>query len=277
MNSYQRYKVTIEYDGTNYVGFQIQPNGKTIQSELEKALKTMSKGYDIKVIASGRTDSKVHALGQVIHFDYPSVLPEKNVQKALNSLLPTDIRIKKVEKVSEKFHARYHTKSKQYKYIVDLNDYQSAFSRNYALHHPYKTDVKKIQRALQEVIGTHDFTSFCSTKTDKENKVRTIYKAEVYYHEHIKQLVFLFKGDGFLYNMVRILVGTALQIGDGLKPTHELKRLLEVKDRNCAGPTALSHGLYLDEVLYKDETEWYQTYEENKGLSNECTTNFERK
>lgn len=260
----QRYKVTIAYDGTNYVGFQRQTNGNSIQFELEKALKRASKGYNIPVVASGRTDSGVHALGQVIHFDYPVFINEQAMQKALNSLLPEDIRVCSVVCVSRLFHARYHTCSKQYEYRVSIANVQNPFKDKYTLHHPYRTNVQRMQQALNDIIGTHDFTSFCSTKTDKENRIRTVTKAEVVLDNLQEELIFTFEGDGFLYNMVRILVGTALQIGDGLKNTNEMKRLLEVKDRNEAGPTASPRGLYLKRVDYKPENQWFQTYEENK-------------
>lgn len=262
----QRYKVTLAYDGTNYVGFQRQINGNSIQAELEKALTKMSKGYIIPVVASGRTDSGVHAKGQVIHFDYPTYLETNALQRALNSLLPLDIRITQVEAVSQKFHARYHTSSKRYHYRVQLSNVASPFLSRYALHHQYNVNRERMQQALDTILGVHDFTSFCSTKTDKENKVRHLMRADVHYDEENNELLFIFEGDGFLYNMVRILVGTCLQIGDGLKPVDELRRLLHVKDRKQAGPTAAPHGLYLAEVIYKSEEQWFQTYEENKGL-----------
>lgn len=264
-NTMQRYKVVIAYDGTNYVGFQRQINGKSIQEVLEKALYKMSKGHDIRVIASGRTDSGVHAIGQVIHFDYPVVLSEIAIQKALNSLLPSDIRIQDVQKVSQQFHARYHTLRKEYHYRVSMSKVQSPFKDRYTLHHAYRMDIPRMQQALKAVVGTHDFTSFCSTKSDKENKVRTVTKAEIIVDELNNELVFIFEGDGFLYNMVRILVGTTLQIGDGLKDVSELSKLLDAKDRNLSGPTALAKGLYLVRVDYKPEEEWFQTYAENKG------------
>ncbi|MBF0779488.1 MULTISPECIES: tRNA pseudouridine(38-40) synthase TruA [unclassified Granulicatella] len=262
----QRYKVTLAYDGTNYVGFQRQINGNSIQAEIEKALKKMTKGLSIAIVASGRTDSGVHAKGQVIHFDYPCQLEEHSLKQALNSLLPSDIRICLVEKVSQLFHARYHTCQKMYHYRVSLGDVQSPFLSRYALHHRYSVDISKMNEALGDIIGEHDFTSFCSTKSDKDNKVRCIKHASVEYDEEHNELVFVFIGDGFLYNMVRILVGTTLQIGDGLKPVHELRRLLEAKDRRQAGPTALAHGLYLMRVDYKAPEYWFQTYEENKRI-----------
>lgn len=262
----QRYKVTIAYDGTNYVGFQLQKNGVSIQQKLEKALFKMSKGQSIRVVSSGRTDSGVHARGQVIHFDYPVILHEKNMQKALNSLLPDDIRVMVVELVSSKFHARYHTQSKQYQYRVSVGEVQDPFKQRFALYHHYPLNVERMQHALNDIIGTHDFTSFCSTKSDKENKVRTITTATVTYQHEQSEVVFTFEGDGFLYNMVRILVGTCLQIGNGLKPITELNRLITLKNRRLAGPTAPPHGLYLMQVTYKPEKLWFQTYEENKGV-----------
>lgn len=260
----QRYKVTLTYDGTNYVGFQRQNNGNSIQTELEKALKKASKGQEITVVASGRTDSGVHALGQVIHFDYPVAIHAKAMKKALNSLLPNDIRVCDVECVSQLFHARYHTCAKQYEYRVSILNIQSPFKEKYTLHHPYPTNVKRIQTALNDIVGTHDFTSFCSTKTDKENRVRRVTKANVREDAENNEIVFTFEGNGFLYKMVRILVGTSLQIGDGLKDINEMKRLLVIKDRNEAGPTASPKGLYLKRVDYKPKEQWFQTYEENK-------------
>lgn len=251
-----RYALKIQYDGTNYVGYQVQPNGPSIQAALEKALKVMAKvsqNAPLPTSTSGRTDSGVHALGQVIHVDYPHVMPPVNMIKALNSILDPSIRVIDSAVVSEDFHARYSAIGKEYRYRVDIGSFPDPFKRLYTLHHPYRFELSRIQNAMKDIVGEHDFTSFCSTKTDKENKVRRVLEAEAWVNEKENELVLRFYGEGFLYNMIRILVGTLLQIGDGLRSEDEIKRLLEVKERKQAGPTAGPSGLYLVRVDYKDD------------------------
>ena len=246
----QRYKCTVQYDGTNYVGYQIQKNGNTVQAEIQKALKKMLKGQIIQIQGSGRTDSGVHANGQVIHFDCPVDIEPVHLQRALNSILPPDILILEAMRVNQNFHARFGAKGKKYVYRVDLNRFPDPFKRLYTLHHPYRMNIEHLQIAMSKLVGEHDFTSFCSTKTTKEDKVRTVYEASCVVDEEKNELVFTFVGNGFLYNMVRIFVGTGLQIADGIRPPEEIDRLLEIKDRNEAGPTASGQGLYLMEVYY---------------------------
>lgn len=251
-----RYAAKLQYDGTHYVGYQVQPNGPSIQAEIEKALKLMAKlpkGQHIPTSSSGRTDSGVHALGQVIHFDYPAAIQPDSMLRALNSILDSSIRIIQVAQVADDFHSRYHSTGKKYLYRVDTNRFPDPFKRLYTTHHPYRYNLQNMQVAIQAIVGTHDFSSFCSSKTDKENKVRRIYEATVNYDEASHELHFYFHGAGFLYNMVRILVGTLLQIGNGLKPVNELERLLEAQNRNEAGPTAPPQGLCMMEVEYPED------------------------
>ena len=245
-----RYKLTIAYDGTGFAGFQIQPRDRTVQGELEKSLKTMTKGINDKVHGSGRTDSGVHALGQVVHYDYPGKLSEKAMFNAMNTLLPDDIVVQKVERVDSNFHSRFSAKEKTYIYRLYNGKTRNPFTRAYAYWHPYPLDITRLREALTYIEGEYDFTSFASTKDPIENKVRSIYEARVDYDYEKQEFIFLFRGNGFLYNMIRVLMGTLIEIGDGRREPKEMQRLLEVKDRNQAGPTASPLGLYLKSVAY---------------------------
>ncbi|SFH58359.1 tRNA pseudouridine(38-40) synthase TruA [Pisciglobus halotolerans] len=245
-----RYKAKLQYDGTNFAGYQVQPNARTVQGDLEKALRIMSKGHKITIRSAGRTDAGVHALGQMIHFDYPFHIPPQNMLRALNSLTTDEIAILDILEADEQFHAQYGSAGKKYQYRVDTNQIISPFKRLYALHHPYPIHLEDLETALKDIVGQHDFSSFCASRSGKENKVRTVYEAKVEQDLKTGELVFTFRGNGFLYNMVRIFVGTLLQIANGLRPADDMKRILAAKDRNAAGPTAQPQGLYLVEVYY---------------------------
>ncbi|HLR92506.1 MAG TPA: tRNA pseudouridine(38-40) synthase TruA, partial [Atopostipes sp.] len=210
-----RYKAIIAYDGTHFSGFQIQPNGRTVQGELERVLKKINKGTFVRIHPAGRTDAGVHARGMVIHFDYLSSIPTEGLFKAMNILTSADISINRLEIVENDFHARYHAISKTYTYRVHNEAIRDPFIRNFTLHHPYSLNREKAEQALRVIVGKHDFTSFCSTKTDKEDKVRTVYEASVDVDESTNIWTFTFHGDGFLYNMIRIIMGTVLEIADG--------------------------------------------------------------
>ncbi|UFT99527.1 tRNA pseudouridine(38-40) synthase TruA [Radiobacillus kanasensis] len=248
----ERIKCVISYDGSEFSGYQVQPNGRTVQEEIERALQKMTKGSPIRVTASGRTDAGVHAKGQVIHFDTELQIPEDKWKKAMNTLLPQDIRILEVRKVSSSFHARFDVQQKTYKYFIDLNKDMDIFNRKYTYHFPFELDVESIEQACELLVGEHDFTAFCAANSGvKGEKVRTIYYASGTKLEN--QLVFTFTGSGFLYNMVRILVGTLLEIGTGKRNATDILGIIESKDRKKAGKTAPAHGLYLWEVMYEEK------------------------
>jgi len=244
----QRYKCEISYDGSAYCGFQIQPKDRTVQGEIEKALKKLHKGIDVKIQASGRTDAGVHAVGQVIHFDSDLDIPIGKWELALNTLLPHDIVVTTTEAVSSGFHARYNVIGKEYRYFIQLGERRDPFKRNYAYYYPYSLDLDAIREAMQHFIGEFDFTSFCSAKTDKEDKIRRITSMELMEEENM--LIFSFKGNGFLYNMVRIIMGTLLDVGRGKKIPESIPAIIEGKNRKLAGKTASANGLYLWKVIY---------------------------
>lgn len=247
-----RMKFTIAYDGNGFSGFQVQPKERTVQGEFERALSKVHKGESITIYGSGRTDSDVHAVGQVIHFDTPLSLPGERWIRALRTFLPDDIAIKKVEKVSDDFHARFSATQKEYRYRVLLGEHHDVFRRAYTHHYRFPLNIEKIKEAAVHLVGTHDFTSFCSIKTNTDNKVRTIHTIEVL--EEKDELIFRFVGNSFLYNMVRILVGTLLEVGRNRKKPEDILAILEAKNRSMAGKTAPGHGLYLWEVQYDNRS-----------------------
>lgn len=244
----KRFKCLVSYDGTNFSGYQVQPKKRTVQGELEYALKKLHKGADIKVSASGRTDAGVHAKGQVIHFDSELNIPLPKWDIALNSLLPDDIAVMSTEEAVDGFHARFDAKGKEYRYFIRLSAMRDPFSRNYAFQFPYLLNVSAMKEAAAYLLGTHDFTSFCSAKTEVEDRVREIREIDII--EGQNSLEFRFVGNGFLYNMVRILVGTLIEVGTGERNPNSMVEILAKKDRTYAGKTAPSHGLYLWEVFY---------------------------
>ncbi|WP_059174151.1 tRNA pseudouridine(38-40) synthase TruA [Bacillus sp. FJAT-27445] len=246
----QRYKCIVSYDGTGFAGYQVQPGKRTVQGEIEAALAKIHKGEEVKVTASGRTDSGVHAKGQVIHFDSPLPIPTDRWPVALNSLLGGEIVILSVKKVSQGFHARFDAAAKEYRYVLYLGRHKNPFKRNYASHYPYPLDIGKMEEAARHLCGTHDFTSFCASNTEVVDKVRTI--NEISFKKEDDCLVLVFKGNGFLYNMVRILTGTLIEVGSGAREPEGIPGLIEARDRTLSGKTAPANGLYLWKVLYED-------------------------
>lgn len=244
-----RYKCIISYDGSGFSGYQVQPNKRTVQSVLEAVLTKMHKGETVRVSGSGRTDAGVHAKGQVIHFDSPLIIPEDKWEKALNSLLPEDISVLSVVSVDESFHARFHALGKEYRYVLHLSSKRNPFQRKFAYQYPYRLNIQAMEQASKFFLGTHDFTSFCAAKTEVEDKVRTIESIDFTREDEL--LTIRFVGNGFLYNMVRILVGTLLEVGSGERSPEDIPIILAHKDRRVSGKTAPAHGLYLWEVFYE--------------------------
>lgn len=245
----QRYKCVISYDGALFNGYQVQPNQRTVQGEIEDVLQKMHKGTLIRVTASGRTDTKVHAKQQVIHFDSSlNILPE-DWHRALNNLLPEDISVVKVKAVPDTFHARFDAVRKEYRYFIRLSKGKDPFTRFYQYNYPYELNIEAMEVASKYLIGTNDYTSFCSAKTNVDDKVRTV--EEITFNKQDDLLVITFVGTGFLYNMVRILVGTLLEVGSGRRDPETMEQILLQKDRTAAGKTAPPHGLYLWKVFYE--------------------------
>lgn len=250
-----RYKVTIAYDGTNFAGFQRQPNQRTVESELTRVVNKMAKNPKpaIEVYGSGRTDAGVHALGQVVHFDMPFNLPPDNMRKGLNSMLPMDMEVLAVAQVDESFHARYSVSGKRYLYRMDLGEFRNPFKRNYTGHWKFPVDVDRINKAAKDLIGEHDFTSFVASGSGARTNFRTIYEAGCHLDEANNELVFEFYGNGFLYNQVRIMVGVLVEIGAGTRPVDGIQQLYQLNDRRYARRTVPASGLYLKHVYYEGD------------------------
>ncbi len=245
----RRIRLIISYDGTNYVGWQVQPNGVSVQALLEKALFELT-GEQIRVEGSGRTDSGVHAKAQVAHFDTEARMAADKFAIAMNMHLPPDIRVLFSEECDPTFHARFSAKRKVYSYTVQLGPHADVFLRTTSLHLHYMPDVESMQKAAAAVIGTHDFNAFKCADSLMENTVRTITRSE--WNRNGNLLVYTVEGNGFLYNMVRILVGTMLEIGSGKRPVSDMENAIETGSRTSAGATAPARGLRLERVIYPD-------------------------
>ena len=239
--------MTIAYDGTNYCGWQVQPNGITIEEVLNRSLKKLT-GEDILVIGASRTDSGVHAMGNVAVFDTDTTIPAEKIAVALNQRLPEDIVVVKSEEVALDFHPRYCDCSKTYEYHIINTRIPIPTKRltNYFVSYPL--DIEKMKEAAAYLVGEHDFVSFCNVRTDVENTVRTITALDIVTKEN--EITIRITGNGFLYNMVRIIVGTLIRVGRGFYEPEKVKEILEAKDRKAAGVTAPAHGLMLMEIQY---------------------------
>jgi len=247
MAEIRRIKLVIEYDGTNYAGWQIQPNANTIQAEIETALSKVT-GERMRIHGAGRTDAGVHAWGQTAHFDTQSRVPDNGFAPALNTHLPPDIRIVKSEGVLKDFHARFSAKGKIYSYYIHNSQVAPAIMRLTACSIKKPLNIAAMQDGAEIFLGEHDFTAFCAMGTTVEDKVRIIKSINV--TADLPLVTITVQGNGFLYNMVRIMAGTLVDVGHGkLKPS-DIKNILESKDRQNASATLPAHGLSLKEVVY---------------------------
>mgnify|MGYP000215663866 FL=1 len=244
----KRVKLVVAYDGTNYHGWQVQDNGITIEEVLNRTISELVQ-EDIKVIGASRTDAGVHACGNVAVFDTESRIPGDKFSFALNQRLPDDIRIQESCEVDADFHPRYADTVKTYEYNILNRRFELPSKRLYAAFCYYPMDIERMNQAAAYLVGEHDFKSFCSAGAQVQTTVRTIYAVNVTKEDDMVHI--RIAGNGFLYNMVRIIAGTLMQVGTGLMEPEQVKEILEARDRSKAGPTAVAKGLTLVEIRYE--------------------------
>ena len=242
-----RILLTISYDGTDFCGYQIQPNGRTVEEVLEKALFDLT-GSKIKTMASGRTDSGVHALAQKVHFDYEGPIPPEKFTHALNSILPSDVKVVKSKKVNGDFNARYFAKRKTYRYSLYVGDFENPMFSRYKTLIKTMPDIERMKACANVIVGTHDFKPFMASGSSVEDTVRTVYSIKT-----IKKGKFIdiyVTGNGFLYNMVRIIAGAMLAVGDGKLDIKDIENTLASGEREIRIKTMPAKGLTLYSVIY---------------------------
>ncbi len=240
-------KFTVAYDGTNYHGFQRQKNALAVQEVIERGIESLVK-RKVSITAASRTDSGVHARGQVFNVILNTSIPTNNFPLALNTKLPDDIVIIDCSEVGMEFHSRYHTSYKTYKYQIYSSEFASPFLRNYAYHIYHNLDVNKMKEEAEYLIGEHDFSSFRSAGCNAKTPIRNIFDIDITKDDDL--IVLEITGDGFLYNMVRIIVGTLVQLALPKTKLDNIKDILLSKNRKKAGKTAPAHGLFLDKIYY---------------------------
>ena len=249
----KRIMLTVAYDGTYYHGWQFQNNAKTIEGELNKALSRLLK-TEIEVIGASRTDAGVHAMCNVAVFDTEAEIPPEKYAYALNQMLPLEIRIRKSQEVPADFHPRRTDTVKTYEYRIDCEEFADPLKSRYAYFTYVPLNEELMREAAAYLVGTHDFKSFCSINTTATTTVRTIFDIQVI-REGV-DIIIRITGNGFLYNMVRIIAGTLMDVGRGKYPPQMLERILEKKDRCAAGPTAPPNGLILKELHFPELDEF---------------------
>lgn len=247
MQEKRRICLTVAYDGTAYCGWQVQKNGKTIESELNRAITELT-GEEIQVIGASRTDAGVHAFGNIAVFDTGFRIPAEKFSYALNQRLPEDIRVRASEEVAADFHPRRCESRKTYEYHILNSAFPNPVKRLYSYFTYTPLDVEKMRQAAAYLVGEHDFASFCSAGSQAETTVRTIYGLTVEKHE--EEIIIRVTGSGFLYNMVRIIAGTLMEAGYGRIAPEKMEEILAAKDRTAAGPTAPACGLILVNLNY---------------------------
>ena len=244
----RRIHLIVEYDGTNYAGWQRQSNAMTVQEKLERAVKRLT-GEDVCVSGASRTDAGVHALGQSAHFDTQSRIPADKFSFALNTMLPPDIRVVRSEEVAADFHSRFSGKGKRYRYLIHAAPHAGALNRLTHAHVIYPLDVKKMRAEAESLVGTHDFGAFAASGSVVKDTVRTIWRADV--EQRGSEICLIVEGNGFLYNMVRIIAGTLIGVGSGKLAPGAIARAIESGSRLDLGITAPAHALTLMEVFYE--------------------------
>ena len=245
-----RYFMTFSYDGSDFKGYQKQPRSRTVQGELEKVLSKINGEKAVSVCASGRTDAGVHAMNQKAHFDMDSKVNCDKLMNSINSLLPEDIYVKNVEEVSDNFHARFNAIGKEYIYQINMGDY-NPLERKYVYQHNKKLDVVEMQRAMKYLEGTHSFKAFTKADEEREDYVRTLSQTNVIRDlKDVNKITLVFIGNGFMRYMVRNMVGTLIEIGEGKRRSEEIIDILASEDRTRAGKTANAEGLFLRNVFY---------------------------
>ena len=237
----------ITYNGENYHGFQVQNNAKAVANVIEEALFKLT-GEKISVIGCSRTDAGVHAEEFYLNFRTESLIPENNFLRGMNTYLPKDVAVREVREVGEDFHARFSAKSKEYRYLILNSPVRDPFYEKRALFYNRKIDEKLLDRECKAFVGTHDFSAFCSAGGTAKTNVRTVKDCSVKRRGELVEI--RISADGFLYNMVRIIVGTLLEINEGKIEEGSIPRIIESKDRGLAGDTASGEGLYLSKVYY---------------------------
>jgi tRNA pseudouridine synthase A len=243
-----KFLIKFAYDGTNFSGFQYQPGKRTIEEELNKVLTKINNNHKTTIVATGRTDAKVHALSQYAHVNLDVNITEYKLKRAMNSYLDDDIHVLEVKKVDDSFHARYNVLSKTYKYYINLGEYNPT-RRNYELQYNHTLNIEKMKEAIKVFLGEHDYRAFVTQNKEKDNCIRTITKAEIEEKNNI--LIITFTGNGCLRYQVRNMVGILIRIGENKLTKEQLSEILLSCDRTKSGKTAPACGLYLEKVDFR--------------------------